>query len=227
MHQFQGFHPGFVFGGRSVLPITYVEEVVASRTVASVQHEITLPSGIELGDLGIIWHRGTNNSSPPATVTPSGFSVAHNFTWTEGGLGMRNTLHYKLMDGTEDGETLDTANNPARFHLFRANRPIRSVTAAGEEEARSTGNPGVITIGASASNAAALAYATYWITGNGTIDPRAMAPDKDSEWHASLSINDHAMAWRAMLKGAAVDVLADMDDESNRNWITGVYFMLD
>lgn len=227
MHQFPGFHPGFILGGISVVPITLIEEIVASRVLANVQHEITLPSGIEVGDLGIIWHRGTNVSSPPATVTPSGFSVAHNFTWTEGGLGMRNTLHYKLMDGTEDGETLDTANNLARFHLFRANRPFRSVSAAGAQESRSTGNPAGITIGASASTEATLAYATYWITGNGTIDPRVMVPDKDAEWHAGFSINDQAAAWRAMMKGTATDVSADMADESNRNWVTGVYFILD
>lgn len=224
MHQFPGFHPGFIFGGRSVVPLTLVEEVLASRVFADVQHEITLSTGIEEGDLGIIWHRGTNAGSPPAAVTPDGFTSAHDYTWSEGGLGMRNQLSFRMMDGTEDGTTVDTANNLAQFHLFRGNRPFRAVTAAGDVQSRSTGNPAPAVIGSSAATAAALAYATYWITGAGLIDPRSMSPAKDDEW---VQAAPRAVAWRFMTQEAVADVTIDMDNESVRNWITGVYFILE
>lgn len=224
MRGFPGFHPGFVFGGRSVVPLTLVEEVLASRVYANVQHEITLPSGIEAGDLGIIWHRGTQATTPPAEVTPDGFTSAHNFAWTESGLGMRNQLSFRLMDGTEDGSTVDTANNLAMFHLFRGNRPFRSVSAAGDVESRATGNPTPAVITSGAATTAALAYATYWVTGIDEIDPRGMSPAKDAEWVQAITI---ATAWRFMAEESVTDVTIDMDDESVRNWITGVYFILE
>ena len=224
MHQFPGFHPGFLFSAQSVVPLTLVEEVSAARVYADVQHEITLPSGIEAGDLGIIWHRGTDIGSPPATVTPAGFSSAHNFTWTESGLGMRNQLSFRLMDGTEDGSTVDTANSLAMFQLFRGNRPFRSVTSAGDVQSRDTGNPAPAVIASGAATTAALAFATYWITGLGLIDPRSMTPDKDDEWVQSAAL---ATAWRFMAEEAVEDVTIDMDDESVRNFITGVYFALE
>lgn len=224
MHQFPGFHPGFLFSSQSVVPLTLVEEVLASRVYASTQGEVTLPSGIEAGDLGVIWHRGTDVGSPPASVTPAGFTSAHDYTWTESGLGMRNQLSFKLMDGTEDGTTVDTANNLAMFHLFRGNRPFRSVAAAGDVQSRDTGNPAPAVIASGAATSAVLSYATYWIIGLGLIDPRSMSPAKDDEW---VQIASLAVAWRFMAEEAVTDVTIDMDDESVRNWITGVYFALE
>lgn len=222
-----GFHPGFIFGGVSVVPLTSFVEVEELRVLADDSFQIDVPFGVEVGDLCVIWQRGSDTGSPPATVTPSGFTNAHDFTWTESGLGMRNIVSYKLLDGSEGGETLATMNQLAQLVVFRANRPLRTAIHAGAVQTRSTGNPAAVVVDAGDAIGASLVFATYWITGNGLIDPRTMVPDKDAEWLRDVFVGGTAMAWRFEVEGSGQNTAIDMDNESNRNWVTGFYFDLD
>lgn len=77
-------------------PITFFNSSSSSTTT------ITIPSSVQSGDLGIIFNLAISIGAAPGNVTPSGFTAAGTSqTSTGGGLGVRWSMWYKVLDGTE------------------------------------------------------------------------------------------------------------------------------
>lgn len=110
-----GWHPGIVIAGASQAAATIA--LVASSV--SVTTSITIPVGVQAGDLLVIWHIGVNddyNDPPPSSVTPSGFTLVGSDTdevFKE--VNCRASLHWKMAAGTEGGNSVNVVQGQDGF----------------------------------------------------------------------------------------------------------------
>lgn len=115
MNLLPGWHPGIVIAGASQAAATIA--LVASSV--SVTTSITIPVGVQAGDLLVIWHIGVNddyNDPPPSDVTPSGFTpVGSDTASVFKEVNWRASLHWKMANGTEGGTSVNVVQGQDGF----------------------------------------------------------------------------------------------------------------
>jgi hypothetical protein len=117
-------------------------------SATSLTHEVTVPAGVQAGDLIIIMKNGFGLGTPSA-ATPSGFTNIFNVTSSTS----RFTAWYKIAVGTEASTvlTLDNGNVSDRICLgvFRGNKAIVAVSPQDIEAVVPTTDPAAQVITAS------------------------------------------------------------------------------
>lgn len=205
---------GFGAGGRaSLTEITLVDES-ASNYITT----ISVPSGVQAGDL-IILADYANDNSVPTKVIPPGFTEIAS---PNDGSSTRFTVSYKIADGTETSITgQDGSEFVKRLAILRGDKPIASVSAGGvQTEGPTDSNPAGISITAS-SGAAPLLVVGFYGNVDTTIDPRSFTPAADDE----AGSTNVWMKWR-FDAASPQNTTVDMDDEGYANTLIACYLEL-
>lgn len=131
---------------------------------------VTVPAGIQGGDIAVLIDFALNTSSTvPTSVLPTGFTLINGVASISGTNRGNARFSYKILNGTEGGSSLTGMNNDFEskvLFVFRGNVPIsvasvqnaggtigagtpssRSITASG-------GTPPLLVLGASGGGAA-------------------------------------------------------------------------
>lgn len=202
-------------------------EVVLLDSNSVVGSTVTVPAGVQSGDLIVIsdWVR---HSSTPTEVIPSGFTVLHN----SGLLNSRRRLilSYKIAAGTEGG-TLITgmSGNEGNYKVlmvFRANFTPSGISPGTPAFTTTDGNPTEQVIGAAGEPTPGIVFAVYAsFDGASVVDPRTFT---GATMDAELSANvRHYLKYKIFNGGSTpADVTIDMDDEGSSNTLQGIYITL-
>jgi hypothetical protein len=137
-------------------------------------NQVTVPSGVQKGDLMVMLHAANKASSSGNVAAPTGFTLltSAEWTWATGNLFFTG-VSYKIADGTESGTQItgQTSSNNVwekGLFIFRGNVPIKSATPGGWNLQTVGGTDGnstaqnSLSIGASASSPPTLRLAFYW-----------------------------------------------------------------
>lgn len=185
---------------------------------------ITAPAGILAGDLLVFGDTSFNDSTTvPTYVSPVGFTVVSDTfgtTGAGGGQAVRNTLSYKIANGTESSTAITGMSSGAErmmLYVFRGDHPITSVISGGVSQEAAEGNPASQNVTASSAAAPLVVLGLY--RSQGAVDPRSFSPAKDGE------ISPTAGAYLAykIYNSAPANVAIDMDDEGNINALISCY----
>ena len=200
---------------------TCTEQAHSSSTTAT----FTAPASINAGDLLVAVCRGANSGiDAPADSVPSGFTEIATLSGTNA--GRRMTYSYKIADGTEDSEVLDSiAADDTWINLlvqFRADEPITAVAVQSIVSQLTSNNPTSKTV-TSATGAVPLLAITTWMDSptSSDISPRTQSPAL-----TELSDNTHLYLGYKFYSSSPADVTFDMDDEGSSNALVGWYFEL-
>ena len=152
-------------------------------TAISTAETITLPDGIEEGDLIVLFQVAIDaDSTPPALVTPSGFSSIDSATITSI-ISYRTEVAYKLADGTEGGTSITgmSGNNSdhKRVVVFRGDVAATTAIVADVESVVDSGNPPAQTVTSGSGTAPLIVFGTW--TATASEQDRTMTPEKDGE----------------------------------------------
>lgn len=157
------------------------------KTATSTTSTITVPTGIQKGDLLYLKDTSINVSSPASTVVPSGFNTISNISASTL-FSIRQIVSYKIADGTESSTNLTGMNgdtfNDKELIVFRGDVAITSVTVSGTVNGNATtGDPASQSTTASGGTAPLIVLAAYG--SNGTVTTRTFSPAEDAELQAS------------------------------------------
>ena len=104
-------------------------------TVTSSSSNITVMSGVQSGDLLVLFDAGyLNTSGTISNVIPSGFTSIGTITyqtWVPTENYLITTVSYKIANGTESGTTvtgINTFSEAKKLILYRGNKSISTVT---------------------------------------------------------------------------------------------------
>ena len=211
---------GFGVGQQSLSELSFV---ASSTSTAST---ITLPAGIQAGDLIVIYDTAaSNNSTVPTSVVPSGFTPALDQDFASS-LARRQIVSYKIADGSESSAVVSimsgTGASSTAALVFRGDAPISSVTPAGFTSQMTDGNPSAQVIPSGSGAVPLVAVAKWHVSGSGTaINPRTMSPSEDGEITIAGS-SDYYVKYK-IYNSSPADVTVDMDDEGSRNLLSSGY----
>lgn len=183
----------------------------------SITTSITVPDGIQTGDLMVFKNKALNlTGSPPTAVAPSEFTLISSVS-VDGGLSsdnVRQTVYYKISQGDEGGTSLTGMNGTLSEHIelliFRiSNKVLTSVTVSTPNEQGTSGNPTLQTVVASGGVAPLIVFGCYG-SGITSIAPRTFSPAEDKEISADMSTS-----WIVykIYNSSPQDTDVDMDDE--------------
>lgn len=184
---------------------------------------LTVPAGVQSGDLLIFSQVASDFFGPPAT-DPAGF--ANLYDRINFGSG-RKRFSGRVADGSESGSGLvGMAVDDARSHLlvFRGNRALETISSGFSPVQNATGgNPTPIVVTSGSGVRPVLVLAHYFTGDGGTVNQRTFTPGKDGE-HGATNV---WTAWK-FYGGVSTpaNVTIDMDDEGSNNWIDGFYLEL-
>jgi hypothetical protein len=220
------------FGAGDGGPLTAIALVLSATSPSPGNSStITLPSGIQAGDLIVIADAADGNSTPSAVI-PAGFTEAVASTTST---GIRMCLSYNLANGSEGGTVITgMAGNGGGSavkvcYVFRGNRPATAVSVGSPVSEGTGNNPSSKNITSGSGIAPLVVLGAYTATvGAGGVNPRTMTPAKDGELEGvgDGSSFDHDL-WLAykIYNAAPADVTIDMDDE-NFQIIMGCYLTM-
>ena len=114
---------GFMMGGKSVpIPATFFDSGTSADSA-----NVSMPAGIASGDLGLLFDCGVSATTPPADITPAGWTLMGTTqTATGGGVGARWNMSYRVLDGTET--TLTGINGIFSSKLVLVFRKLATLT---------------------------------------------------------------------------------------------------
>jgi hypothetical protein len=184
---------------------------------------VVLPTGIQAGDVIVLLDSKGSVFTSPALVVPAGFTQIATVTGTDGSIGLRNTMSFKIADGSEGGATITgMAGNVTPQMLvvvFRPDRRVLAIALGDVETVFDNGNPASRVISASAGTPPLILVAGY--NAAAAIDPRTFTPAKDGE---AANATTQYIAWKFYNKGSSpADHTIDMDDESSSNCMITAY----
>jgi hypothetical protein len=213
---------GFGAGGKDALTITQV----ASST--STGGNITAPAGILAGDLLVILDRAWDiRFTPPASVTPSGFTlIGSSLSGTNfnDGFNYKQNVSYKLANGSEASASIAGMSGGGgtlkAMLVFRGNTPATALTLGGSAGQITDNDPTLQTCAASGGVAPLVVFGCYG--SSGVVNPRTFSTTKDGEVNPSTSLY---LAWK-IYNSAPVDSNIDMDDEGNMNGLQSFYIQM-
>lgn len=194
---------------------------IAFRSAANANSQtIVAPNDIEKGDILVLLDRaGSGGGSTPDLVIPAGFTLIATRTNNT----RRNTLSYKLADGSEAGATLtgqihgSGGNERKVLVVFSAGATSLQLSTFNEEA--TDGNPSPQSVLASEGTPPLVVIAAYM--SSGSISPRTFSPAKDGE---ETRDGSEWLAWK-IYNSSPADVTVDMDDEGNLNTLYSGYIM--
>lgn len=166
---------------------------VASRTISffasSVANAatITLASGIQAGDIIILWDHPISPTALPTLVVPTGFTQAgsiFNSVASGSGFFSRGVISYKLANGGEGGSAITGMSSDSDQKkvamVFRPNFTPTTLTSLSVNGEMTTGNPALQTVSSGSGAAPLIVFGFYGQTVN-TISTRTFSPSEDAE----------------------------------------------
>lgn len=228
--------PGPVSGGGAA-PASIVKQADATSSAET----ITAPADIQAGDLLVLYDRGygASGSGLPATVVPSGFSVAANTTYSDAVnlIYVRQIISCKIADGSEASASLsgmpdaEPGTDPYKILLvFRPDVPAASFAVNDASGEATIGNPAAQTITASGGDGPLVVLGAYSTVSGGTVDPRTFTVAAVAAKDGEVNVSTHSyLAWK-IYDSAPADVVVDMEDENaggnHPNILQGLYIEL-
>ncbi len=234
------------FGVRiAAIPDTVAFQTSSTRETESLVQgstTLTLPAGIQAGDLIVVLDVVMGNTVPSA-VTPSGFTLALNTSFSNT-TSVRSVLLYKIAAGTESSTNItlmtarvdDNGDPPVQGEcavriaaVFRGSSAITGVTVASTNAQGTSGNPTAQTVTASGGTPPLIVFGVYEdaVVNNGEIagavGTRTMSPAKDAE--ITTASTGVYLAYK-IYNETPVDVSVDMNDEGNVNMLQSLYMAL-
>lgn len=209
--------------GGGVANLSALTQPLSATSVAST---ITAPTGIQAGDIIVLFDSAQNLSTIPATVVPTGFTSIIN---APSSLSHREIISFKLADGTEGGTTITGMNgatsNRKVIFVFRGDIAITTVTPANAGNVTTSGNPASTLVTSSAGIAPLVVLAGWAIpNADGSVDNRSFNPAKDAELNPSPSTSAY-FAYK-IYNSAPADITVDMDDEGVDNQYVFCYLQV-
>lgn len=202
VNQFSGFAS---LGRRVLSSLTQIGSATAATSA------ITLPSGIQQGDLIILLDFATSGSVPTA-VTPTGFTNLQNVS---DGSVRRFMVSYKIADGTESSTSVTGMNGSSQNRkgvlTFRGNTFPVSATGAGGTQETSLNAPATQNQNVSGFTTPLIILAMY--ASNGSVTTRGFSTTKDGE--ISQVSNQWYLAWKTYNASPANTALTQSDDGTN------------
>lgn len=183
-----------------------------SSTTSTGSNDITLPSGILLGDILVI---GAFAST-----------FATNAGWTNGTITNSSGFKWKIADGTESGATLTFATGtPTSWRAICVQlRPDQQTDAVsqrsgGNVSTQTNTNPAQQTLNASAGTAPVVGLTMFHTAAGGVVNPRTTSITPTQE----LSVGTEHYLHVYIQNSSPADYTWDMDDEGTANNLTGNY----
>lgn len=201
MNYLPGWQPGLLTADQAT--ITFITSAVASGV-----GQITAPSGIQAGDLLIIYHAGDRGPGNPAAVTPAGFTLAITTTANWGKFFTRASLHYKVATGAESGVIFNTilgddlinpVDDRAIFLVFRLSTVATSIVIGDVEGFSPTSIPFTRNILSGAGIAPLIAFTGFLINSNqdgAAVTDCTLSPIPDNRISTASNSNDLSAVWK-------------------------------
>jgi len=204
-------------------PALGVTEVAFVTSATSTQHNgsITMPSGIQTGDIIIVGQQWRGLDGDTADYSGSGFTSISNLYVAGSSIVdddyYKSHASYKIADGSEasasvsgfadqDAYTATTAG----IYVYRPNAEVSAVTQVNKYTYQGSGNPAQNVLYGSSSSAATIALAVTGSNNYPSITFSGATAD------AVVDINNYGSDLRmrayAANKGAGVDITTDMND---------------
>jgi hypothetical protein len=196
---------------RRTSPTSLTQISTATSSAASV----TLPSGIQAGDLLIMSDTAVNNVSGGAPTN-----------WTEitaavSGTTFQHRAYYRIADGTESSTSVTgmtgTTFTRKAVVTFRGDVPINAITPNSAGAQHTTGNPSGESTFASSGAVPLIAFGMYGSTSS--ISPRDFTPAEDGEL---ASGTENYIKWKIYAASPA-DVAVNSEDEGANNTLLRFY----
>lgn len=235
MNFMPGWEPGLIIAaGQQGTTVSFFNSSVSNAST------ITIPNGVQAGDLIIIAHSGSDDDgTPPANVTPSGFTQAvtasdnqaSKFSW-------RHSVHYKLAIGTEGGTSVnviqgnDSYNNPDQQSVcmvFRRSPAASAITLqAAESDVDGSNEANVKSIPSSAGAVPIVVIGTI----HGNVDSSdldaadiSLSPTQDGRIPSGADASDNlTIAVYKIYNSAPADVT--LVESANYYALASMYFEL-
>lgn len=197
----------------------------ATQGNSSSSAAITVPSGVQAGDLLVLQDFALHSGGVPTAVTPTGWT---NIVDTSG-TPARLMISYKLADGSEGGTSvtgMGDASNMKCLYIFRGDAPATLLTASTPNQQNTGSNPSSQTVSASGQTTPLVIIGGYAAVA-GTVSPRTFSPAKDGEIEQTSVALLSADTWLAykIYNSSPANVSVDMDDESN-NYLASFYVQM-
>lgn len=180
--------------------------------VASTGSTVSIPAGVQAGDLLLYGFAAWTGSSNPSYTPPSGWTSLINATMGENG---RIGIAAKRATGSESGSIGGVFGNAGVDRkvcvLLRPNVPLASVGSAqsvASQFTTDTPSDQVVTSGAGTPPLLVLAL---WNAVVGTVSTRGMSPAKDDEYNSSTNLY---LGWK-LYPSSPANVTVSMEDEGS------------
>lgn len=193
------------------------QELVFLNSATSTADTVACPSGIQKGDLIVLFDQGSEGSNPPTAVLPSGFTNIVNSS--SGSTNHRTYISRKIADGTESGATITgmnaSGNNNKVLLVFRPAFAITAVTASSWNTENVTSDPSAQNVTATAGVVPLIVFGVFG--SSGAVNPRTFTPASDGE------VNSNTLQYvkYKIYNFVAADHSVDMDDEGANTLASG------
>lgn len=211
------FNPMLIAGGKKPI-ISCVKQATSSYLGAT--DSITLPAGIQAGDLITIQGSVINGTSGGASfVLPAGYTlIGQNVPGTGSGFAC-----FKIATGVESSTTISNlgANDASHVYMcvvFRASIPLVSATPAGFQDERTNSTPATQTIGCGGGNVPLLAVGFVSYGSGFTMSI------SDGTWNVAAN---RYLGWKFYASGATpANISVSTADAGTGNQLSSYYLSL-
>lgn len=199
--------PGLMGGASSLTLSLYAD-------AEDVGDTLTLPSGIQAGDLIILYlYLVEGFPSVPSGYTSVGETIIGQF----GGL----VLAYKVAAGTEGGDTIPMGTGfYSHAVVLRASRPISSASHGGRVNVVTNSNPAAQTIIMSGTTPPVLGVGLMAVESGSVTSPTATPP-----WGITSDAS-HSRIGVTLFTASPSNILFDMGDGGSGNNLVGCWIEL-
>lgn len=203
------YFTGFM-GGGTPISFTFVGSAVSALSTVDIS-----ATGRASGDLGILLDLSQNSSGTPANTIPSGHTSLVTDTQTLGILGLRASIRYKLLTGSEGSLTgQDGTNFVDKVYLvFRPSSAITTVTFNDGQFEAANVNPSSQATGAGSGTPPVIVIGQMGTETN-PVSPRSTTPAMSEVVGGGTN---HYGLYKIYNTSPANQTTFDMDDEGNAN----------
>lgn len=199
-----------------------ITSITNPSSSTSSSSTITAPSDLRMGDLLLLFDCASTSLSPPSAVTPSGWTQVD----TQAGTSMRDSMCYKIADGSEASSSITGMNggysNRKLLAVFRCNVPIVGVSISTVSKTITASNPASQSVTASSGTAPLIVIASW----SDQIDSNDISPRTQSPTMTEISNTTHQYIGWIGYTSSPSDQSFDMDDEGADNALMGFYMQL-
>lgn len=217
---------GFMAGGSSLTSITQVLSATSTGT------NITAPSGIQAGDLIVLYDCATAAIGSVTEVTPTDFN---SIAAIAVGTNARAVASWKLALGTEGSSSITgmaaagAGSTTKVMYVFRGDIPASLITVASTNSQGTSGNPTAQTVTSSSGVAPLVILGFYAARDDITISPRTFTVGgvgaKDAELESNGTFGDTWVAYK-IYNSSPQNASIDMDDEGSANLLVSCYIQM-